>query len=304
MSKNDSLTLGDIMDEIYAPVVNESIKTGGNDLTDKKPLPVEKDNAAKGGYKKSLHDIAGSVIDNNEDEEDDSDEGDDEEKTDKDGKKKWTPPWKKDDNEEDEEQIQESVKKSPKTLNKGMAKKSIFDQLYAKCLNENFGQGFEDEGDDLGALGLDDASTDDEMGDDFGSDGEGEDDSVTFTLDRMTAQTLIDVLQGALGGGEEEGDEFGGEDDGLDFEGEDDGMNFEEDEEVQGTKVAPDKKGAFQGKSNKVGGKVNPKGSGKAKTDVTDETGTKDGAPPITALQSKGNQVPGSTIKPKADYFK
>lgn len=297
MSKNDGLTLGDIMDELYAPVVNESIKSGGNTFTDKNALPVEKDTAAKGGYKKTLNDIAGSVIDNDEDEEDDSDEGEDE-KDDK--KKEWKKPWEKDENEEDEEQIQESVKKSQKTLNKGMAKKSIFDTLYAKCLNENFGQGFEDEGDDLGALGLDDASTDDEMSDDFGS---GEDDSVTFTLDRATAQTLIEVLQGALGDEEEGADEFGGEDDDFVDDEDDGGMDFEEDEEVQGTKPAPDKKAAFQGKSNKVSSKLTSKG-GKAKTDVTDKVGTKDGAPPITALQGKGNQVPGSSLKAKADYFK
>ena len=121
------------MDEMFtSPVVNESIKKGGNDLSDKNPLPVEKDNAVKGGFKKSLNDLACSVIDNNEDEEDDSDKAEDDEDTDEDGKKKWTPPWKKDNNEEDEEQIQESTKIMKKTLNKGMAKKSIFDTLYAK----------------------------------------------------------------------------------------------------------------------------------------------------------------------------
>jgi len=309
MSKNSELSLGDIMDEFYSPVVNESIKKGGNTFTDKNALPVEKDNAVKGGYKKTLNDLADSVIDNEEDEEEDCDEcdeKDEDEEKDEDGKKKWTPPWEKDDDkDEDEEQIQESTKIMKKTLNKGMAKKSIFDTLYAKCLNENFGQGFEDEGDDLGALGLDDASTDDEMGDDFGGDDEG--DSITFTLDRATAEKLMDVIGAAMGQEHDESegeDEYGGDDEGMDFEEDDDGMDFDEDEEVQGTKVAPDKKGAFQGKSNKVGGRVTPKGSHSAKTDVTDEVGTKDGAPPITALQGKSNQVPGSTLKAKADYFK
>jgi hypothetical protein len=89
----------------------------------------------------------------------------------------------------------------------------------------------------------------------------------------------------------------------MDFGDEGDDMDFEEDEE-EGTKVAPDKKAAFQAKSNKVGGKANPKGGNKAKTDVTDDTGTKTTTPSIAALQGKSNQVPGSTLKAKQDYFR
>jgi len=205
------------------------------------------------------------------------------------------------------EEIQESKKIATKILNKHMSK-SAFDTLFNKVLKENFGQS--QEGDDLDALGLDDSTPDADMGDDFGGDEDfgGEEDSVTFTLDRATAQTLIDVLQGSLGGedeGEDEGEgeddlDFGGEDD--DFGGEDDGMDFEEDEE-EGTKPAPDKKAAFQAKSNKVGGHANPKGKKTAKTDVTDETGTKTTTPSFAALQGKSNQVPGSTLKAKAQYF-
>jgi len=209
----------------------------------------------------------------------------------------------------EEEEIKESKKISREILNKHMSK-SYFDKLYSKVLKENFNFDSKDEGSDVDALGLDDATPDSEMDDDFGGEDDlgGEEDSVTFTLDRATAQALMDVLQGALGGEEDLGDDdlgFEDEGDDLDFgdEGDDD-MNFDEDEEVQGTKVAPDKKAAFQAKSNKVGGKANPKGSGKAKTDVTDEVGTKDGAPPITALQGKNNQVPGSTLKKASDYFR
>lgn len=293
MSQNSSLSLSDLIDEVCEfNVVNESIKPGGNDFSDEKPLPVEKDKSLKGGYKKTLNDEINSVMNNEQDEEDCDCDGDGEPK-----KKEWKKPWEDDDNEEDEETVQESVKVLKKTLNKGMAKKSIFDTLYKKCLNENFGQDMRED-DDLGALGLDDASTDDDLGDDFGSD---EDDSVTFTLDRATAQTLMSVLQGALGDDDDSG-EFEDETD-DEFGDEDDGMDFEEDEEVQGTKVATDKKAAFQGKSNKVSSKVTAK-KVKAKTDVTDEVGIKDGAPPINALQGKGNQVPGSTLKQKADYFK
>lgn len=295
MSQNSSLSLSDLIDEVYEfNVVNESIKLGGNDLSDKKPLPVEKDKSLKGGYKKTLNDEIDSVTNNDEDEEDVTEEECDDEPK----KKEWKKPWEDDDNEEDEETVQESTKVLKKTLNKGMAKKSIFDTLYKKCLNENFGQDMRED-DDLGALGLDDASTDDDLGDDFGSE---EDDSVTFTLDRSTAQALMSVLQGALGDDEDDSGEF--EDEVEDnFEDDDDEMDFEEDEEVQGTKVATDKKAAFQGKSNKVSSKLTAK-KVKAKTDVTDEVGIKDGAPPITALQGRGNQVPGSTLKQKADYFK
>ena len=209
--------------------------------------------------------------------------------------------------EEDEEQIQESKKIATKILNNHMSK-SVFDKLYNKVLKENFGQ--EEEGDDLDALGLDDATPDSDMDEDFGGDDEdfgGEEDSVTFTLDRATAEKLLDVIGAAMGmeHDESEGEnEFGGDDEDLDFESEDDDFDGEEDEEVQGTKVAPDKKGAFQAKSNKVGGKANPKGSHTAKTDVTDEVGTKTSAPSIAALQGKNNQVPGSTIKKGQDYFR
>ena len=214
----------------------------------------------------------------------------------------------KDSLKDEDEEITESKKIATNTLNKHMSK-SAFDKLFNKVLKENFGQ--PQEGDDLDALGLEDSTPDADMGEDFGDDEDmgDEGDSVSFTLDRATAQTLIDVLQGALGGegeGEGEGDDeldFGGEDDDMDFGGEDDDMDFEEDEE-EGTKVAPDKKAAFQGKSNKVGGRANPKGSKTAKTDVTDETGTKTTTPSFAALQGKNNQVPGSTLKAKQDYFR
>jgi len=207
--------------------------------------------------------------------------------------------------EAEEELFVKESRKSVRTMVNNSMSKSVFDKLYNKVLKENFGQ----EDQDVDALGLDDSTQDSDLGDEFGDDefggeeGEGE---VTFTLPKDVAQQLIDVLQGALGGGEED---FGDEGDDLDFGDEggdefgDDGMDFDEDEETQGTKTAPDKKKAFMGKSNKVSGPPAPK-SGKAKTDVTDETGTKDGAPSFTALQGKNNQVPGSTLKKATDYFK
>jgi len=209
--------------------------------------------------------------------------------------------------ESEEEIVSESKKIGKRTLNNFMSK-SVFDKLYNKVLKENFGQE-----DDTDALGLSDATPDSEFGDEgFGDEGGddlgGEGDEVTFTLPRDVAQQLIDVLQATLGGGEEDfadegADDLNFDDEGADeFGAEEDEMSYEEDEE-EGTKVAPDKKKVFQAKSNKVSGPPAPK-SGKAKSDITDETGTKDGAPPITALQGKSNQVPGSTLKKATDYFK
>jgi len=176
---------------------------------------------------------------------------------------------------EEDEELKESKKVSKKILNNFMSKSS-FDKLYSKVLRENFGQ--ENEGEDLDALGLDDATPDSDLDEGLGDDEfGGEEDSVTFTLDRATAQALVDVLQGALGGDEEgfgdEGDDLSFDDDegGLGDEGGDE-FNFDEDEEVQGTSVAPDKKKAFQAKSNKVGGKVVPHKK-KASSAVTDDVG-------------------------------
>ena len=205
--------------------------------------------------------------------------------------------------DEDNKNIKESKKIATKTLNNFMSK-SVFDKLYSKVLRENFGQ--EDEGSDIDALGLDDATPDsdmDEFGDEDGLEEDG--DSVTFTLDRATAKTLIDVLQGALGeedgGMEDEGDDLDFGDEGED-EGEDDKFNFEEDEEVQGTKVAPDKKKTFQAKSNKVGGKVKPHKKA-IRTDVTDGVESA-GNFSDTIDYGKSNQVKGSTLKRGAEFFK
>lgn len=206
--------------------------------------------------------------------------------------------------EAEEEIVSESKKNSKRTLNNFMSK-SVFDKLYNKVLKENFGQE-----DDADALGLSDSTPDSEFGDEgFGDEG-GDDlgDEVTFSLPRELAQQLVDVLQGVLGGEEDFGDDDGVDDLNFDDEGVDDGFGeedentYEEDEE-EGTKVAPDKKKVFQAKGNKVSGFPTPK-AGKAKPDITDETGTKEGAPSYTALQGKNNQVPGSTLKKATDYFK
>jgi|LakMenE18May11ns_1017448.scaffolds.fasta_scaffold9959608_24 hypothetical protein len=164
--------------------------------------------------------------------------------------------------EEGEENIkEESIKSGKEILNNIMTKKTLsFDKLYKSVLNENFGMGNEDAENDIKGLGLDDEMSDDEIGDEVDSEGD-----VTITLDRATAEKLLDIIGAAMGEteseseGEAEGDE-------LDFGGEDEGPEFgEEDEETLG------KGSSLTGKKNTVG-KVKPKG-GSASSDVTDEVG-------------------------------
>lgn len=211
-------------------------------------------------------------------------------------KKKMSVPTEDIDNEKE---LSESKKNNIKILNKFMSK-SVFDKLYNKVLRENFGQ---DE--DAKALGVTGAP--DSEGGDFGDEGFGDDedfgdeegfgDEVTITLDKETAKKLINLLQVAVGGEvetEDEGEDEGEGEDDLDFGDEE---SYEEDEEEE--KVSKSSK--LQGQSNKVSGFPQPK-KDKASSDVTDDVGSKDGAPPISALQGKNNKVPGSSIKPK-DYF-
>lgn len=344
MRNNDQVSLGDLYGDILGDVrkviVKESSKkTPDNAFSGKDQKPkLDGGPESADGFNKSLHDqimdgynnpsknkvtktsggreatdyfgtnnkpkVTDEDEETNEEEEceDDTEDGDDSKKSTK--KKEWVKPWeKKEATEEDEEEISESSKISTTKLNTNMSKQKLtFDQIYKKVLSENFGQ--EDETNDLDALGLDGDESDADLGDDFGGD-EGVEDSVTFTLDRATAQTLIEVLQGALG--DEEGEDDGLEDEGdggLDFgdEGDDEGgLDFDEDEESGAPKAAADKKGAFQSKNNKVGGKVKPKG-GKASSEVTDEVGTKTNAS-TTYKDGKNNKV-NASLKQGAEFFK
>jgi len=153
--------------------------------------------------------------------------------------------------EEDEEEFSAEVLEiAQEGLNKYMANKSIFDELYAKVINEDFGM---EEVDDLDALGIEDATPDDEIADDEGDDVEGE---VTITLDKDLAKALHDVLMAAMGEDDDadEGDDDADEDadleDDLEAADEQDEEFAEEDNEGAPT--------AFNthyddGKNNKVG---------------------------------------------------
>jgi hypothetical protein len=316
MKRKDTISIGDIYGKMLNPLrhslkeskhknknafgdqpdlIGDGPKTDGyhKALNDEEDCPCDEDEEEP--HKKTKGDKVGEFYSNKKKKVDDSD---DSEEIDSDEVKKDAI-WNK--------KLKESKKNSRRMVNSIMSK-SVFDKLYSKVLKENFGQ----EDNDVDALGLDDSTPDSDLGDEFGGEDDLGGDEVTFTLPKDVAQQLVDVLQAVLGGEEDLGDDLGGEDD-LDFGGEDDlggdefgaeedEMSFEEDEEV-GTKTAPDKKKAFMGKDNKVSGPPKPKG-GQAKADVTDDTNTSNSAPPITALQGKNNQVPGSTLKKASDYFK
>ena len=144
---------------------------------------------------------------------------------------------------EDEESSQISEKIAQNSLNNFMKQKSVFDTLYNKVMvSENFDEEMAPE--DFDALGIDDGE------------GEGEGDEVTISVPRDVAQTLCDLLQGAMGEGDlEDGDEVGGEEDG--------GLDFEEDEE--GIDTGSTHSGKYDdGKNNKVGD-LKPQGAASEK---------------------------------------
>ena len=154
--------------------------------------------------------------------------------------------------EEDEESSKETEKMVTDSLNNFMATKSVFDKLYDKVMvNENFPFADEAAEDDLDALGLADAETDAEAGED----------EITVTLDRDMAQALCDVLQAAIGDGEE-GDDAEPEDGEHGMEAEEmEEVQYEEDEE--GTPTAMNTH-YNDGKNNKVGN-LKAKGAASAK---------------------------------------
>jgi hypothetical protein len=135
--------------------------------------------------------------------------------------------------EEDEESSQISEKIARDGLNNFMKQKSVFDKLYDKVMvNENFD---EMESEDFAALGIEDATPDDEL--------EGDSDEVTVTLSKDVAQALCDVLQAAMG---ESDSEDGDEADAAE------GAFGEEDEE--GIDTGSTHSGKYDdGKNNKVG---------------------------------------------------
>lgn len=231
--------------------------------------------------------------------------------------------------ESEERLYKESKKIARERLNTFMTKKSTFDKLFESVMGGNFDQ--QEDAQEIDALGLGDAPTDDEFGDDeFG----GEEDQVTITLDRATAQQFLDLLQAAVGeGGEEdfdggdldfndEGDDFGGDDEEEEDNGEEEGDYFshEEDEErgvhptdkvgndgTVGPKNSKDGPHKLQNKSNKVNGKPQPKGQKTKVVGTTDKVGN-DGDYGHALHGAKqpdmGKQNKVSDLRQAEDYFR
>jgi hypothetical protein len=235
-------------------------------------------------------------------------------------------------NEEAEERITtESKKIARERLNTFMTKKSTFDKLFESVMGGSFDA--QEDAQEVDALGLGDAPTDDEFGseDDFGGD------EVTITLSRDLAQQLHEVLMGVLGD-EGEGEM---EDEDLDFgdEGEmededemnlyddeegydEDEMDFDEDEERgvfptdkvgnDGTVGAKDSKGGgqqhkLQQKNNKVQGRPQPKNQKTKVVGATDKVGN-DGDHGHAIHGAKqpnmGQKNTVSDLRQSEDYFR
>lgn len=113
-----------------------------------------------------------------------------------------------------------------------MSNKSLFEKLFEEVM-EN----------DEAALGIDGGDSAGDMGgaDEFGGEEGGGEEEVTLTMDKATAEKLMDLLSAALGGGldeegETEGDEFGGSEEGAGenpFGGGDEAAEEEEEEKSE-----------------------------------------------------------------------
>jgi hypothetical protein len=185
--------------------------------------------------------------------------------------------------------LSENVEKiDASNINKNMStKKTLFDKLFEDVMTT-------DQPDDLAALGVDsdvDSSADTDLTDDAG-------DTVTFTLDRATAQALVDVLTGALGeAGEEEvgEEEVGEEEDGEEEDGED--VAFEATEMEELSKDGKE----LMGKNNKVGDDNVKPVSGKADSGKVPAIDTGSAGPKHKQAPQK---VGGKVSKPGTNFFK
>ena len=165
---------------------------------------------------------------------------------------------------DDGELVKESGKIAKERLNNFMRRKSIFDKLYENVMQPGGApsgpeSGEMDDSQELDALGIDGE------GDDMGGEGE-----VTFTLDRATAEKLLDVLNSAMDPDSEEdmmGDDEFSDEGSMDDMGDEDEEGFwDEDEEDLGHAIAGAKE-VNMGKNNKVGNlKVQSGGASSAYT--------------------------------------
>ena len=187
-----------------------------------------------------------------------------------------------------EESCDSCEKVAKESINTSNMSKFLFDKLFEDVMSgSEFGGG-----DDAGDLGID-------VGGGEGGEDLGGGDEVTITLDRATAEKLIDLIQGAMGGvGEDEGelDGEGGEEGGEDFGGEEEGEGAmgESIEVVAEPKPFGAKAETLQKRDNKVSSKYKAAG-GKAHTGsipaLEAEPKAFSGKP--ETLQNKNNKVAG-----------
>lgn len=185
-----------------------------------------------------------------------------------------------------EESCDSCKKVAKESINTSNMSKFLFDKLFEDVMS-----GSEFGGDDTADLGIDVGGS--EGGEDLGGE------EVTITLDRATAEKLLDLIQGAMGGvGEDEGelDGEGGEEAGVDLgsEGEDEGAMGESIEVVAEPKPFTASAETLQKRDNKVSSKYKASG-GKAHTGsvapLQAEPKAFTGKP--ETLQNKNNKVAG-----------
>jgi hypothetical protein len=189
-------------------------------------------------------------------------------------------------------------KNTRKTVREGINSfmKSKFDRLFENVMDDDkdLNMGMGPSSGPEGEAGDLESDTDLDIDSDLGDEGMG--DEVTFTLDRETAEKLMDVLQAAIGGDsmgeddtdledleiEDDSDDLGGEDDmgfGSDDEDEEECDDDDEEEKVNymdavESEKLPDSAGKkLTDKNNKVPGTFGSASKGKASHEVTDEIG-------------------------------
>jgi len=193
-----------------------------------------------------------------------------------------------------------SRKMAVENINSSMQSK--FDKLFENVMGDetdmDLGPGVGPESD------LDvDMDTDLDTDTDFGG---GEDDEVTITMDRETAQKLCDLLHGVLGSEEEAGEDEDSDLEDLEIDtedGEEEGPSFGEDEdeeeeedEAMGEGIESEKLADSAGHKLTKAGTVGSikAGKGKASAEVTDEVSSSTLGDKGSALTKAGNNKVGN----------
>jgi len=182
-----------------------------------------------------------------------------------------------------EESCDSCEKVAKESINTSNMSKFLFDKLFEDVMSgSEFGGG-----DDAGDLGID-------VGGGEGGEDLGGGDEVTITLDRATAEKLIDLIQGALGDGEEEGELDGEGGEGGEEGGEEEGAMGESIEVVAEPKPFGAKAETLQKRDNKVSSKYKASG-GKAHTGSIAplQAEPKAFTGKAETLQNKNNKVAG-----------